>query len=382
VVKLPARPGALRAALLAWFDAHRKPHPWRRDRDAYRVWIAEAMLQQTRIEVVTKAYERFLTRFPSLAALAAASEDDVLALWSGLGYYSRARALHAAARRIAETGRARFPDDLQAALGLPGVGAYTAAAVLSIAYDRPLAAVDGNVVRVLSRLGRLALPDGRGEPHRNLADRLLDRGRPGDWNQALMELGQHVCTPRAPRCEACPLARWCAAHRAGVAERHPPPRARRASERIGATALVLRDAGGRILLERGAFAHLGHLWLPPIRLDHAPRRGGRDGAAGALPRELLGGSGSGTPLERVGRVKHAILHRSFDVAVLAAIVPPRTLERAAMAPAKTPAATERLPERRVFEQTDLARIGRSSLLTKALHLAETARSLQTAQGAA
>jgi A/G-specific adenine glycosylase len=173
---------ALRRALLSWFDARRRNLPWRRTREPYRIWVAEVMLQQTRIAAVIPAYRRFLRRFPTLRRLAAADEEGVLAEWSGLGYYSRARSLRRAARILVERGDRSFPHSLKESLRLPCVGCYTATAVLSIAYGEPLAAVDGNIVRVLSRLRRLPAPSGNGEPYRSLAQRLLDPCRPGDWN--------------------------------------------------------------------------------------------------------------------------------------------------------------------------------------------------------
>lgn len=324
------------------------------------------MLQQTRVEVVAPAFERFVERFPDLHALARADEDAVLAAWSGLGYYRRARALHAAARRLVERGERAFPRDPAEARALPGVGEYTVAAVLSIAWDLPLAAVDGNVVRVLSRLDRLGLPDGRGEPHRSLAARLLDRSRPGDWNQALMELGQTTCRPLSPDCTACPIAGACRARAEGTVHRHPPPKPRRATERVALSLLVLRDRRGRVLLERGAFAHLHGLWLP--LLDDA----GGAGASGAAARPSF---------------SHAILHRSFAVSVRSRVVASAALDRAARTrpgggsgtrPNRVTRASGRegaasRVERRVFGPEDLAAIGRSSLLVKALRAATEAR---------
>ena len=296
------------------------------------------MLQQTRIEVVIPAYRHFVRALPTLAHLARAPEDTVLSLWSGLGYYSRARALHRAARLLREQRRG-FPRRLDEALALPGVGAYTAAAVLSIAFGEPHAAVDGNIARVLSRLFRLAPADSRGEPHRARAEEILARDRPGDWNQALMELGQTVCTPARPSCPECPLARWCEAHRRGQVALYPAPRARRASERAALRLTVIRDRRGRVLLERGAFAHLRHMWLPL----------------------LAGGRGDAPP-----HFRHAILHRQFEVEVEA-----RT---------ESAAAIRRLlganggAERRLFTPDEIRAIGRSSLLTKALAHAETQHS--------
>ncbi|HEY8515282.1 MAG TPA: A/G-specific adenine glycosylase [Candidatus Binatia bacterium] len=338
VARPPFDVPALRAALLAWYDAHARPLPWRVRRDPYRVWVAEVMLQQTRVEVVIPAYERFLRRFPDLASLARASEERVLAAWSGLGYYTRARSLHRAARALVARGETTFPADADAARTLPGVGPYTLAAVLSIAYGLPHAAVDANVARVLARLACLGRPDARLEPHRTLAAELLDRSRPGEWNEALMELGETVCRPRAPQCGSCPVHTHCLAHARGVAERHPPPRERRAPERVRVALTLLHDGAGRVLLERGAFPHLPHLWLPLAQVGPDAR-----------------GEGAS-----VGVVRHAILHRQLEVEVYVRRTTPARLARAAR---------NAKPERRVFARAALARVGRSSLLTKALALA-------------
>jgi len=331
-----SREARIRRALLAWYDRVARPLPWRRSTDSYRVWVAEVMLQQTRIAVVIPAYERFLGAFPTIAALARAEEEDVLSLWSGLGYYSRARSLHRAARVLHERGETAFPFEREEALALPGVGEYTAAAVLSIAHGKPWAAVDGNVIRVLSRLDCLPRPDARGAPHAEIASRLLARDRPGDWNQALMELGEMVCTPKAPACDACPLAEPCEARRRDVVLLHPPPKPRRGTERLGLELTVVRDRAGRLLLERGAFAHLDHLWLPPVRL---------------LP----------SPPARTD-FRHAILHRAFDVAVKERVLGSEALRALATKPLRNGI------ERRVVAASDLDRLGRSSLLTKALRL--------------
>jgi A/G-specific adenine glycosylase len=333
-------PRPLRKALLSWYERNARPLPWRRSRDPYRVWLAEVMLQQTRMAVVLPAYERFLGRFPDLKTLAAADEEQVLSLWSGLGYYSRARALHRAAR-ILEANGGSFPRELDAALRLPGVGRYTAAAVLSIAFDRPIAALDGNVVRVLSRLRCLPRPDRRGEPHGSLAAELLDPKRPGDWNQALMELGEVVCLPRAPRCVECPLRSFCTAFASARVEAHPPPRPRRRPEQLCLSLLLLQDRRGRLLLERGRLPYLRHLWLPPARVSSGP----------AAPFE----PGAST----CGGFRHAIVHRRLQVTVFHKIVPSGELQRRART-------MRGAVEARVFDVADLAGIGRSSLLSKAL----------------
>ena len=244
--------------LLAWFRAHRRDLPWRKSRDPYRIWVAEIMLQQTRIAAVLPYYDRFLSHFPSVEALARAPQDEVLRLWSGLGYYSRARNLQQAAKEIVERHRGEFPRTLDEAHALPGIGTYTAAAVLSIAYDVPLAVLDGNVARVLARLyairGDLRAPR-RWNRLREIAQDMLAPKSPGDWNQALMELGETVCTPQNPRCAACPISRFCRARAEGLTATIPAPRRKPASVKIRIAAAILRDPRGRTILVRDPGAH-------------------------------------------------------------------------------------------------------------------------------
>ena len=298
-------------ALLAWYDAHRRPLPWRADRDPYRVWLSEVMLQQTRAETAAPYFRRFLARFPTVEALADADLAAVLALWSGLGYYRRARQLHAAARRVAAAGG--FPRTAAGLRKLPGVGGYTAAAVASIAFGAREPALDGNVERVLAR--RLALG---GDPRRAAGRRalaaaaldLLDPARPGDGNQALMELGATVCTPRRPDCPRCPLAAGCAARAAGDPERWPPPRRRRAPERrrLGVAVVV---AGGRGLLFRRPDDSplLAGTWeLPWFEL--APDDDALAAGPPALARRY-GGRWTLGPL--IATVRHGITHRALAV---------------------------------------------------------------------
>jgi A/G-specific adenine glycosylase len=202
-----AKKQLFRRKLLAWYDGHKRDLPWRQDRDPYRVWLSEIMLQQTRVGAVREYYQRFLQRFPTVKKLAAARETSVLAAWSGLGYYRRARMLHAAARAIVKEHGAEFPGTARELRVLPGIGRYTAAAVASIAFDEPVAVVDGNVERVLVRvLGESAT----GEKAWGAAEQLLDRRRPGDFNQAMMELGSTLCQPRQPKCLLCPVSAVCA----------------------------------------------------------------------------------------------------------------------------------------------------------------------------
>jgi A/G-specific adenine glycosylase len=205
-VTLPQQ-NRFRRNLLAWYDLHRRDLPWRASRDPYRVWLSEIMLQQTRVAAVIAHYREFLRRFPTVEKLAAAREASVLAAWSGLGYYRRARMLHAAAKIIAREQGGKFPASEEDLRALPGIGRYTAAAISSIAFDEPVAVVDGNVERVLQRVSGKRLA---GEELWMAASHLLDAKRPGDFNQAMMELGATVCTPRAPACLTCPVVETCA----------------------------------------------------------------------------------------------------------------------------------------------------------------------------
>lgn len=270
-------------SLLAWYRQHRRALPWRAlphgRRDPYRIWIAEIMLQQTRIAAVLPYYERFLEKFPEVAALARAPQPEVLRLWSGLGYYSRARNLHAAAREIVEQHGGEFPRTLDSALALPGIGRYTAAAILSIAYDVPLAALDGNVARVLARL--LALRGDLRAPRRwrqlaAIAEQLLAHSAPGDWNQALMELGETICTPQNPCCDQCPVARHCRARARRLTEEIPALRRKPQTVRVRIAAAILRDSRGRTLLVRDPGAHDGvlfsRMWqFPAVQVARDPR---------------------------------------------------------------------------------------------------------------
>src|SRR5438105_1807988 len=222
----PHRPDP--AALLAWYDRHRRLLPWRsppgQPPDPYRVWLSEIMLQQTTVATVGPYFDRFVARFPSIRALAAASLDEVLHLWQGLGYYARARNLHACARAVVEHHDGRVPGDPAELRALPGIGDYTAAAIAAIAFDRPLAAVDGNVERVVARLFAERAPLPAVKPRlRALAASLVPAERAGDFAQALMDLGAVLCTPRRPRCVLCPWRQDCTAAALGIQESLPMP---------------------------------------------------------------------------------------------------------------------------------------------------------------
>ncbi|MGO9096310.1 MAG: A/G-specific adenine glycosylase [Bryobacteraceae bacterium] len=246
--------GRAAAGLLSWYGRAKRDLPWRRSSDPYRIWIAEVMLQQTRVAAAIPYYERFLERFPDAQALARATEAEVLACWSGLGYYSRARNLRRAAQVVVEAGG--FPRDYEAIRKLPGIGDYTAAAIASMAFGLPRAAVDGNVVRVLARWTEERGDVGSAKTRRRIeeaAASLLDRKRPGEFNQALMELGATVCLPRDPRCGECPLARSCQARGKGLERELPVKRRRPGPERIAKTLLLIRK-GKRILLGRSKMA--------------------------------------------------------------------------------------------------------------------------------
>ena len=198
--------GRFRRALLRWYDQHRRELPWRKTHDPYRIWLSEIMLQQTRVAAVVDHYRIFLKRFPNVQALAAATEDAVLAAWSGLGYYRRARMLYQCAKELVRKHGGRFPQTAEGLQTLPGIGRYTAAAIASIAFAEPVAVVDGNVERVLRRLAGIDLTTPQTWQH---AQALLATSRAGDFNQAMMELGATVCVPRQPRCPTCPVRKWC-----------------------------------------------------------------------------------------------------------------------------------------------------------------------------
>lgn len=268
----------LRDSILRWYLANRRRLPWRETRDPYAIWVSEVMLQQTRVETVVAYYERFLRTFPTVRALAKARESDVLASWSGLGYYRRARNLHAAAQLVAREHAGRLPQDLPTLRALPGIGEYTAAAIASVAFGRAAAAVDGNVIRVLSRIHglrgtRTSLRLRRAVLER--AERMAQGPRPGDWTQALMELGATVCLPREPLCGRCPASRRCAARRAGTPDRYPEPAAA-VKPRAGRRLLLLARDGRRVFLVTDPDDSHATWTLPYASLDaHRPARAAR-----------------------------------------------------------------------------------------------------------
>ncbi|MDE0110015.1 MAG: A/G-specific adenine glycosylase [Bryobacterales bacterium] len=245
---MKSTPDVLAARLLAWYREDHRPLPWRLTRDPYRIWVSEIMLQQTRVEAVIPHYKTFLRRYPTLASLAQASEEDVLATWAGLGYYRRARMLHDASKRVVSDRGGEWPRSYSQMRALPGVGDYTAAAVASIAFDEPRPALDGNALRVLSRMADERRDIGTSATRRALggvAKDLMDavpRGSRGDFTQALIELGAVVCVPRAPRCERCPWNVACSGLAAGSAPHLPVKGARSVPRRVNlSVALAVRD---------------------------------------------------------------------------------------------------------------------------------------------
>ncbi len=288
--------------LLGWYARGHRDLPWRDTRDPYAIWVSEIMLQQTRAQAVIPYYGRFLERFPTVSALAAATEDEVLALWSGLGYYSRARNLRRAAQLIAAAGG--FPREYAAIRALPGIGDYTAAAVGSIAFGLPFAVLDGNVLRVVARVVNDASDISAGrtrERFRAVAQQWLDAREPGHFNQALMELGATVCLPRNPLCRVCPLAACCRARQEGTTGQVPVKLRKTEPIRLSGTLLVVRH-GGRILLRQrdAAASRMAGFWDLPAPED--------------LPAAKLGA--------RIGEIRHTITHYHYTLEVRSATASP------------------------------------------------------------
>jgi A/G-specific adenine glycosylase len=312
-----------RKQLLAWYGEFQRDLPWRRDKDPYRIWLSEIMLQQTRVAAAIPYYERFLQHFPDIQALAGAPQQEVLRLWSGLGYYSRARHLQRAAQQIAADYGARFPADAQKALALPGIGNYTAAAILSIAYGKKLAVLDGNVARVLARLGAVRgdlRESSRWQSLQKTASALLDPASPGDWNQAVMELGATLCTPRAPRCLLCPVSSFCEARKLGIAEILPEKRKKRATVGVTLAAAVFLDLRGRTLLlpppqSRPPAANSQDIASLVSKMWHFPTMQVRKNASEELRRFLSASAAPGRKFsarfEPLPFARHAVTYRKI-----------------------------------------------------------------------
>ncbi len=292
------------SALLAWYDLHARKLPWRGIHDPYRTWVSEAMLQQTRVDTVIPYYHRFLAAFPSLQALADAPEDAVLKCWEGLGYYSRARNLHQGARQVMEQFGGAIPGDPVTLRKIRGIGPYTAAAIASIAFDVPVPAVDGNVIRVLSRLRGVRDNPALG-PVRSLLDQLaaelVPARRPGDYNQAVMDLGATICVPGTPDCDFCPLRGFCDALRAGDAASLPAIPSAHPPREVPYDLLILR-CGGRVLMRRRSEKLLEGLWCFPLLEGHRPKA-----ELPAFVRKKMGLQVSA--LASAGEAKHVFTHQ-------------------------------------------------------------------------
>ena len=314
-----------RKQLLEWFREFQRDLPWRRTHDPYRIWLSEIMLQQTRVAAVIPYYERFLERFPDVSALAEAPQEDVLRLWSGLGYYGRARNLHAAAKEIVAKHDGKFPQELQDVLALPGIGRYTAAAILSIARGARLAVLDGNVARVLARLGAVRGDLRESRRWRSLqktADGALDPKSPGEWNQAMMELGAMICTPHAPRCLLCPVAKSCRARKLGLADHLPEKRQKRETQEVTIAAAIFLDSRSRTILlppprtknSRGRSTELAplvsNLWhFPAVQVRRDPAGELQQHIAALFP-EISKRSLELLPLSKA---RHAVTYRSITL---------------------------------------------------------------------
>jgi len=319
--------------LLAWYRGGHRDLPWRRVSDPYRIWVSEVMLQQTRAQAAIPYYERFLDRFPTVEALASAGEEEVLTLWSGLGYYARARNLLRAARQVAAAGE--FPRDYDGIRALPGVGGSTAAAIASMAFGLPCAVVDGNVLRVVARVENdaadIASPRTR-ERFRDVAQGWLDPRHPGLFNQALMELGATVCLPGKPRCPVCPVALLCRARESGTVLELPVKLRKTRPVRIAGALLVVRKGRSILLRQREAGARrMAGFWDLPAPED-------------------LPGSRTGA---RLGEIRHTITHHHYTLTVLAG----------------TPPAGPASPPFRWFAPAALMEIPLSTTARKALKLA-------------
>lgn len=303
------------AALLAWYDRHARRLPWRAARgatsDPYRVWLSEVMLQQTTVAAVKSYFETFTTRWPTVGALAAAPEADVMSAWAGLGYYARARNLIACARSVAAAG-GKFPDTEDGLRALPGIGAYTAAAVAAIAFDRRAVVVDANVERVVARLFAIEMPLPAARPEiGRLADRITPAARAGDFAQAMMDLGATICCPRNPACGICPLSEGCAARLTGAPETYPRKAAKAPKPERKGTIFWLENGGAVLLVRRPAKGLLGGMRALPT----GPWATDDPGLAGA-PADVQ--------WREVGTGRHVFTHFALDYRVMAASVSSRS----------------------------------------------------------
>jgi A/G-specific adenine glycosylase len=313
-----------RADLLGWFATYQRDLPWRRDCDPYRIWISEIMLQQTRVAAVIPYFEKFCARFPDVRALAEAEEAEVLRMWSGLGYYSRARNLQAAAQQIVREHGGTFPASEEDIRALRGIGKYTTNAILSIAFGKKHAVVEGNVARVVARLTALRgdLREGpRWKSLQRTADRLLAPKTPGNWNQAMMELGATICTPRSPQCLLCPVAKFCRARKLGIQELIPEKRKKRATVGVLLAAAVLVDDRNRCILlsppKNGAAKALADD-IPTLvsKMLHFPTIAVSEDPVSDLRRylkDVVGATGLPVRFVALPKIRHAVTYRAISL---------------------------------------------------------------------
>jgi A/G-specific adenine glycosylase len=296
-------------SLLRWYAAHKRDLPWRRTRDAYAVWVSEVMLQQTQVATVVPYFERFIGKYPDVRSLAASPLEGVLKSWEGLGYYARARNLHRAAVIIVQEMKGEIPADYVAFRSLPGVGDYIAAAVMSIAYGLPRAVVDGNVRRVLARLYLIEAPAAASPRFKERAEAIVDPSKPGELNQALMELGALVCTPKAPFCDGCPVSSHCLAFAASLQSDYPARRKRPPTPEYHIAVGVVRKDGRILITRRKEDGLLGGLWeFPGGKVEKG------ETADEACKREIAEEVGLTVEVtRRIATVGHAYTH--FKVAV-------------------------------------------------------------------
>ncbi len=311
----------LRPAVLGWFDHSKRDLPWRRTSDPYAIWVSEVMLQQTQVDRVIEYYERFLKTLPTVQALAAATVPEVLWLWRGLGYYSRARNLHKAAQVMVERFNGALPSQLEALKSLPGFGRYTAGAVASIAFAQSVPLVDGNVARVFSRLFEIAgLP---GEKSREallwqIAEALVEGARPGDFNQSLMELGATVCLPSRPLCLLCPVNTWCLALQTGRVAELPPPKKAAKRKKLEFAVAVAQRKGVVLMARRAESGLFGGLWeMPSVEI-------GADANGYAAIRGLLGKRATIGPEMSV--IERTLTHRDLRLHLYPVVLPPKLRE--------------------------------------------------------
>jgi len=291
----------IRRKLLGWYTRNRRDLPWRRTRDPYAIWIAETMLQQTQVKTVLPYYARFMGAFPNIESLDRASEEKVLALWSGLGYYRRAENLKKAARKILRNHRGKLPQEFSALCTLPGIGSYTAGALMSIAFNQPFPALDGNARRLLTRIFNV-----KNEKDLNsIAKQLVSPSHPGHFNQAVMDLGSTICLARNPRCPSCPLTRFCAAKKSARFDYRRPSAKRQIIDIDWPVALIEKD--GKILLHRRPRGGLlGGLWELP-----GGERKKRESLKAALSRHLNGLGKQVKVHSRIGEIRHSITHHKI-----------------------------------------------------------------------